>query len=57
MDQFEEKLKEELVVIKKKADQMEKDVAMYSDLEKLRADAEAKKQVFAVVHQEWVCEH
>ncbi|XP_025110510.1 intraflagellar transport protein 74 homolog [Pomacea canaliculata] len=44
MDQFEEKLKEELVVIKKKADQMEKDVAMYSDLEKLRADAEAKKQ-------------
>ncbi|XP_076440903.1 intraflagellar transport protein 74 homolog [Babylonia areolata] len=44
MDQFEEKLKEEQVVLQQKIGDMEKELAVYGDLEKLRSDAEDKKK-------------
>lgn len=45
MDQFEEKLQEERVTLKKKVEQMEKEFAIFGDLDKLRVDAEEKKKV------------
>ena len=49
MDQFEEKLREEQVILSQKVAEMEKELAVYSDLEKLRADAEEKKRVTHMV--------
>ena len=45
MDQFEEKLREEQVILKQKVADMEKELITYGDLDKLRADADTKKQV------------
>ncbi|CAG5131801.1 unnamed protein product [Candidula unifasciata] len=44
MEQFEEKLNEELVVLRQKVVDMEKELEVYSDLDKLRSEADAKKQ-------------
>ncbi|CAL1539936.1 unnamed protein product [Lymnaea stagnalis] len=44
MEQFEEKLNEELRVLKEKVVQMEKELDVYSDLDKLKIESEAKKQ-------------
>ncbi|KAK7485298.1 hypothetical protein BaRGS_00023397, partial [Batillaria attramentaria] len=44
MDQFEEKLKEERGVLEQRVQSMEKELETYSDLDKLRADAEGKKR-------------
>ncbi|XP_059142911.1 intraflagellar transport protein 74 homolog [Physella acuta] len=44
MEQFEEKLNEELVVLREKVVEMEKSLDVYSDLDKLKVDSEAKKQ-------------
>ena len=49
MNQFEEKLREEQVVLKQKIVDMEKELAIYSDLEKLRSDADDKKKVIFLV--------
>ena len=49
MDQFEEKLREEQVILSQKVAEMEKELAVYSDLDKLRADAEEKKRVTHMV--------
>ena len=49
MDQFEEKLREEQVILKQKVAEMEKELAVYSDLDKLRTDAEEKKRVTPIV--------
>ncbi|BFZ16629.1 hypothetical protein BsWGS_19668 [Bradybaena similaris] len=44
MEQFEEKLNEELIVLRQKVVEMEKELEVYSDLDKLRSEADAKKQ-------------
>ncbi|GFS09394.1 intraflagellar transport protein 74-like protein [Elysia marginata] len=44
MEQFEEKLNEELVVLREKVVTMEKQLDTYSDLDRLRSDADSKKQ-------------
>ena len=45
MEQFEEKLNEELVVLREKVVTMEKQLDTYSNLDQLRSDADSKKQV------------
>lgn len=44
MEQFEEKLNEELIVLREKVVTMEKQLDTYSDLDRLRSDADSKKQ-------------
>uniref|UniRef100_A0A2C9LAM1 Intraflagellar transport protein 74 homolog n=1 Tax=Biomphalaria glabrata TaxID=6526 RepID=A0A2C9LAM1_BIOGL len=44
MEQFEEKLNEELLVLREKVTEMEKELEVYSDLDKLKTKSEAKKQ-------------
>ncbi|KAK3786793.1 hypothetical protein RRG08_061344 [Elysia crispata] len=44
MEQFEEKLNEELVVLREKVVTMEKQLDTYSNLDQLRSDADSKKQ-------------
>ena len=45
MEQFEEKLNEELIVLREKVVTMEKQLDTYSDLDRLRSDSDTKKQV------------
>ena len=46
MDQFEEKLREELVTLKKTVCSMENDLSVFSDIDQLKSNAKKKKQVY-----------